>query len=249
MKSFFFKLLLVLLALNFVAPATIQAAQRMSSRTIQTPKAAQYIPVKPEFKNLTLEPMTVDSVVDELAGIVVLCSTATPNTARSLPQSSQKMLSSVIQLQKAGKKEEAIQVWQRLIKGLKKTTTPVNVNELIYWIGQQTYLRSSEDLRFYASKVKFHNEQKKIIRNALNNNRRLLKSCRSAKRCSSATLGDMQKETKSLESSLQKARNQQQAALQSLEMEISGKSRGITNISRFGHSLHDNAKSIIQNLR
>jgi uncharacterized membrane protein len=155
----------------------------------------------------------------------------------------------VIQLLHAGKEKEAKQVWQRLITGLHKTTTPVNVNELIYWIGQQAYLKSSEDLRFYAGKVKFHNEQKSIIRNALANNRKLLKSCQSSKRCSSATLADMQKETKSLESNLQKARNQQQASLSSLEKEIKMNSQKMSSISRFGHSFHDNAKSIIQNLR
>ena len=58
--------------------STVQAAQKMSSPAVLTPKAAQFVPVKPEFKNLTLEPMTVDSVVDELAGIVVLC--AVPNS-------------------------------------------------------------------------------------------------------------------------------------------------------------------------
>ena len=128
MKNFSFKSLLFFLVLCFAMAATVQAAQRMSARAVQTPKITRYISVKPEFKNLTIAPMTVDSVVDELQGIVVLCSTATPNAARSLPQSSQKMLSSMVMLLKAGK----IKLWQRLITNLKSTTEPISINELIY---------------------------------------------------------------------------------------------------------------------
>jgi hypothetical protein len=191
MKNFSLKSILFFLVFCFAMAATVQAAQRMSARAVQTPKTAQYIPVKPEFKNLTLEPMTVDSVVDELAGIVVLCSIATPNAARSLPQSSQKMLSAMIKLLKAGKTDEAIKLWQRLITNLRSTTKPVSINELIYWVANQAFLENETELRYYASKVKFYNEQKSIIHKALASNRKLLKSCQSAKHCSSATLADM----------------------------------------------------------
>jgi len=251
MKRFSFKFLLFFLVLCFGAAATIQAAQRMSVRTLQAPKTARYIQVKPEFKNLTLEPMSVDSVVDELAGIVVLCAVPNNEAVKRLPLSSQKLLSSMVALLKAGRTDEAIKLWQRLVTNLKNTVEPVSINELIYWVSNQAFLENEAELRYYASKVKFHNEQKKIIRSALNNNRRLLKSCRSVKRCSSATLADIQKEIKSLESNLQKARNQQQASLLSLEKRIrtSRLTKLTSMMSNMSARTHQVAKSIIQNLR
>ena len=251
MKRFSFKFFLFFLVLYFGAAATVQAAQRMSARTLQAPKTVQYIQVKPEFKNLTIAPMTVDSVVDELAGIVVLCAVPNSEAVKRLPLSSQKMLSSMVMLLKAGRTDEAIKLWQRVITNLKSTTEPVSINELIYWVSNQAFLENETELRFYASRVKFHNGQKKIIRSALNNNRRLLKSCRSAKRCSSATLADIQKETKSLESTLQKARNQQQASLLSLEKRIrnSRLTQQMSMMSNMANRAHQAAKTIIQNLR
>jgi outer membrane murein-binding lipoprotein Lpp len=249
MKNLFLKFMLYILVFCFAMAVTVQAAQRMSARAVQTPKTAQYIPVKPEFKNLTLKPMTVDSVVDELAGIVVLCSTATPNTARSLPQSSQKMLSAVIQLLHAGKEKEAKQVWQRLIKGLKSTTAPVNVNDLIYWVGHEAYLENASDLSYYAGKVKYYNALKTLIRNTLASNDKLQKSCRSSKRCSSTTLADLQKEIKRLERDLQQVRSHLQAALSTLTNNIQNESRRYQTISNALTTMHQVASNSIRNMK
>ena len=251
MKRLSQKFLLFFLALFLALSSTVQAAQRMSARAVQAPKTVRYVQVKPEFKNLTLEPMTVDSVVDELAGIVVLCAVPNSEAVKRLPLSSQKLLSSMVMLLKAGRTDEAIKLWQKVITNLKSTTEPVNINELIYWVSNQAFLENEAELRYYASKVKFHNEQKKIIRSALNNNRRLLKSCRSAKRCSSATLADIQKEIKSLESNLQKARNRQQASLLSLEKRIRTPrlTQQMSMMSNMSARAHQSAMSIIQNFR
>jgi hypothetical protein len=252
MNNYSLKSLLFFLVFCIAATATVQGAERMSVRTLQTPKTAKYVPVKPEFKNLTLEPMTVDSVVDELAGIVVLCSTATPNTARSLPKSSQKMLSSVVQLLKAGKEEKAMQEWKKLINGLRSTTTPISVNELIYWVMQQAYLRSAEDLRYYAGKVKYHTDQKAIIRKTLDFNRRVLGACQSSGRCSTDMVADMKKETKSLKSNLQLARNKQQASLSSLKEIIETNNRltqMMSMMSNMAQRAHQEMNSIINNMR
>jgi hypothetical protein len=235
------------------AITTVHAAQTATLRAVQAPKTVKYIPVKPEFKNLTLEPMTVDSVVDELAGIVVLCSTATPNTARALPQSSQKALSSVVQLLKAGKNEAAMREWKKLINGLRRTTTPISVNELIYWVMQQAYLRSAEDLRYYAGKVKFHTEQKTIIRKTLDFNRRVLEACQSSRRCSADMLADLRKETIPLQSDMKRARKQQQASLSSMKKIIELNNNRLTQMtsmmSNMAARAHQEANSIINNMR
>ena len=52
------------------------------------------------------------------------------------------MLSSVIQLLKKGNKAAANQVWRRLIISLKNTTTPININDLIYWVGHEAFLKN-----------------------------------------------------------------------------------------------------------
>jgi chromosome segregation ATPase len=152
-------------------------------------------------------------------------------------------------LLKEGRTDEAIKLWRKVITNLKRTTKPISINELIYWVANQAFLENETELLYYASKVKFHNEQIKITRSAMINNRMLLKSCRSAKHCTSSTLADMQNRDKALESNLQRARNQQQAALQSLKKLNSRLTQLTGMISNMSARVHQEAMSIIQNKR
>jgi hypothetical protein len=85
--------ILFFLVLCFAMTASVLAARKMSVQTVQKSGTAKYIPMKPKYKNLILEPMTVDSVADELASIVVLCAVLNDETVKRLPLSNQKLLS------------------------------------------------------------------------------------------------------------------------------------------------------------
>jgi len=250
MKSFSCKYsILLCIVLCFVATATVQAAQRMSARAVQAPKTARYMPVKPEFKNLTIAPMTVDSVVDELQGIVVLCSTATPDAARRLPPDSNKMLVSVIQLLREEKTDKAKQTWQRLITSLKDTTAPMDINELVYWVGRQTYLKSQEDLLYNGGNVGFYHTQENNLKNRLAENRRLAKACNSKQDCPTWLTAQIKQDIKMLGKDLGQIRSRSRAAQASLAKSVKKSSQTMQTLSNVAKMLHDTAKAMIQNIR
>jgi hypothetical protein len=249
MKRFSFKFFLFFLVLYFGAAATVQAAQRMSARTLQAPKTVQYIQVKPEFKNLTIAPMTVDSVVDELQGIVVLCSTATPDAARRLPPDSNKMLVSVIQLLREEKTDKAKQTWQRLITSLKDTTAPVDINALVYWVGRQAYLKSQENLLYNGGSVGFYHTQENNLKDRLAENRRLVKACNSKEDCPTWLAAQIQQDIKMLGNNLGQVRNRRRAAQASLAKSTQKSSQTMQTLSNVAKMLHDTAKAMIQNMR
>ena len=55
--------------------------------------------------------------------------------------------------------------WQRFITAMKPPAG--DVNALVQWVIRESYLRSTEDLRSHAEKVKFYNEKKKALRQQL----------------------------------------------------------------------------------
>lgn len=248
MKCFSLKSLLFFLVFCIAASATVQAAQRMSARAVQAPRATQYMPVKPEFKNLTIAPMTVYSVVDELQGIVVLCSTATPDAVRRLPTDSNKMLVSVIQLLREEKTEKAKQTWERLISSLKDTTAPVDINELVYWVGRQTYLKSQETLLYYGSKVGFYHTQENSLKDRLAENRRLAKACSSKQDCPTWLTAQIKQDIKMLGKDLGQIRSRGRAAQASLARSAQNSSQTMQALANVAKMLHDTARAIIRNI-
>ncbi len=58
--------------------------------------------------------------------------------------------------------------WQSLIHSMATAKPAVDVNALVQWVMQESYLQASSSLRSHADKVKFFNEQKDRIRDEIN---------------------------------------------------------------------------------
>jgi hypothetical protein len=62
----------------------------------------------------------------------------------------------------------------RLESFMQSNGIPENINALVQWVLRESYLESTNDLKFFAEKVKFFNEAKKQIRDELNAARKTL---------------------------------------------------------------------------
>ncbi|MEX0628325.1 MAG: hypothetical protein WEB63_01650 [Cucumibacter sp.] len=60
---------------------------------------------------------------------------------------------------------DLLRVWQGFLDGANLAN--VDVNALVAWVLRESYLQTTEDLRFYAEKVKAYNEMKQAIRDEL----------------------------------------------------------------------------------
>jgi hypothetical protein len=57
--------------------------------------------------------------------------------------------------------------WMELVAELDAQGAAIDVNALVQWVLRESYLQTTEDLRFYAEKVKYFNQQKTTLREAL----------------------------------------------------------------------------------
>ena len=128
-------------------------------------------------------------------------------------------------------------VWKKIltsewseIKGLAKDL-PLDINALVQYVIRESYMESSDDLSYHANKVKYFNQQKKKIRDQINEIRAEMEKYISLMEEQLSTIGDdAQLANIDLQNMLQK----QQQTIQML-----------ANVSK---TLHDTALAVIRKI-
>jgi hypothetical protein len=79
----------------------------------------------------------------------------------------QLKLDGIVASLRAGEQKAAQSAWKQLVSSRAAQGGDVDLNALVQHVLYESYLETSEDLRFYAEKVKFFNQAKKEIREHL----------------------------------------------------------------------------------
>jgi hypothetical protein len=111
---------------------------------------------------------------------------------------------------------------------------PKDVNGLVQWVLRESYTSTTEDLRFFAEKVKYFNEAKKQVRDELHRAR--------------AALGEVDLHIKSLEDKLNSVGDDAQLANVDLQNTLHKEQQTLQMLSNMSKSLHDTAKSLIRKI-
>jgi hypothetical protein len=87
---------------------------------------------------------------------------ASAELPKSITPAQRRHLDEVVRLLRADKAQEALKPWEDAIRAIRPR--PQDVNALVQWVLRASYLETTEDLRFYADKVKYFNTIKKSVR-------------------------------------------------------------------------------------
>ena len=80
---------------------------------------------------------------------------------------SERQVKEIVSLLRAGKTTEAQSRWSQFIEKMAAGGGAIDPNALVQHVLRESYLQTTEDLRFYADKVKYFNEQKAAVRKYL----------------------------------------------------------------------------------
>lgn len=110
---------------------------------------------------------------------------------------------------------------------------PKDINGLVQWVLRESYASGTEDLRFFAEKVKFYNEAKKQVRDELH-------SAREA-------LGEVDSHIKGLEDKLNSAGDDAQLANVDLQNTLQ-QQQTLLMMSNISKQVHDTALNLIRKI-
>ena len=111
---------------------------------------------------------------------------------------------------------------------------PKDINGLVQWVLRESYASSTEDLRFFAEKVKSFNEAKKQVRDELHRARE--------------ALGAVDSHIKGLEDKLNSFGDDAQLANIDLQNTLQKQQQALQMISNIGKQVHDTALSLIRKI-
>lgn len=123
--------------------------------TLAPPVAPQPAPVKPPIAVVDLTP----------ADLLVECVRARFPTG--LGDAQRDALVQVVTTLRAGDDALASKRWSTFVAELVANGGAIDPNALVQYVLRESYLQTTEDLRFFADKVKYYNTQKKLIREYL----------------------------------------------------------------------------------
>ncbi len=117
--------------------------------------------VQPRATARTLQP-----AAQQQADLVVRC-VAQKTLPPGLTATQRTALSRVAADLRSGQVEVAKSRWSRFVSEIAKGGGAYDPNALVQWLLREAYLEQTQDLRFYADKVRFYNEAKESLRNHL----------------------------------------------------------------------------------
>ena len=120
--------------------------------------------------------------------------------------------------------------WSK-IKGLAKDV-PLDINALVQYVLRESYVESSDDLSFHAKKVKYFNQQKKKIRDHINEIR-----------------AEMEKYINLMEEQLSSIGDDAQLANIDLQNMLQKQQQTIQMLSNVSKVLHDTGLAVIRKIR
>jgi hypothetical protein len=111
---------------------------------------------------------------------------------------------------------------------------PKDINELVQWVLRESYTSTTEDLRFYAEKVKSYNDAKKQVRDELH--------------CAREALGEVDSHIKGLEDKLNSVGDDAQLANVDLQNALQKQQQTLQMMSNISKLVHDTAMSVIRKI-
>jgi len=106
--------------------------------------------------------------IEEALAIAVDAAALTDSRVQ-LTADQHRALEGVTKSLRRGRVERAGEQWETFVGGLAIQDAPIDINALIQWVLRESYLQTTDDLRFFAEKVRYFNSQKKAVREALQN--------------------------------------------------------------------------------
>jgi len=111
---------------------------------------------------------------------------------------------------------------------------PKDINQLVQWVLRESYTSTTEDLRFFAEKVKFYNDAKKQVRDELHGARE--------------AIGEDDSHIKGLEAKLNSVGDDAQLANVDLQNVLQKQQQTLQMMSNISKLVHDTAMSVIRKI-
>ena len=133
--------------------------------------------------------------------------------------------------------------WADFVAEAAANGAAIDPNALVQYVLRESYLQTTEDLRFYAEKVRYFNEAKKLLRDYLNKLREFEQSMKDEK-----LKAEVAEHIKSLEEKLSSADDDAQLANVDLQNVLQKQQQTLQMMSNISKSLYDCAQAIIRKI-
>ncbi|MCZ7619298.1 MAG: hypothetical protein M5U32_13665 [Myxococcota bacterium] len=150
----------------------------------------------------------------------------------------------VVRALRAGDDDAAIVRWSAAVASMVRDGGPIDLEALVQWVLRESYLQANADLRDYADKVKYFNEQKKHTREAITDARRFRRRL-----ASDEEVEAVDRQLECWERLLEELGESETLAQLDLQSVLQRQQQTLQALSNIAKRLHDTAKSIIQKLR
>jgi vacuolar-type H+-ATPase catalytic subunit A/Vma1 len=154
-------------------------------------------------------------------------------------------LSVIITSVKRKQLDSAQQRFQAFVEGLNARKTAMDINELIMYIMHESYLETNKDLQFYAAKVKYFNELKKVVREHLTELRKVAVSIDD---CGNEAKNSLDDYIKKVEENLRGHGDDAQLANIDLQNQLQKQQQMVQMMSNVSKLLHDTAMAVIRKI-
>lgn len=159
----------------------------------------------------------------------------------TLPQAC--VLNQAIEALRFGDHERARGQWSAFIESQLDGGGAIDVNALVLFVLREAYLSATEDLRFYAEKVRYFNQMKKQIREALAQARAVQATLETPRLQS-----EMETHVTELEENLNEAGDDAQLANVDLQNVLQKQQQTLQMMSNISKMLYDTAMSVIRKI-
>ncbi len=162
-----------------------------------------------------------------------------------LTGSQKRELSVIITSVKRKQLDSAQQRFQAFVEGLNARKTAMDINELIMYVMHESYLETNKDLQFYAAKVKYFNELKKVVREHLTELRKVAVSIDD---CGNEAKNSLDDYIKKVEENLRGHGDDAQLANIDLQNQLQKQQQMVQMMSNVSKLLHDTAMAVIRKI-
>ena len=160
-----------------------------------------------------------------------------------LTLSQARTLNQVIEALRSDDRERAERGWSTFIENQVNGGGAIDPNALVQHVLREAYLSTGEDLRFYAEKVRYFNQAKKQIRDALAHARAVQATITTA-----SLESEMAAHIRELERKLNSIGDDAQLANVDLQNVLQKQQQTLQMMSNISKMLYDTAQSVIRKL-
>jgi hypothetical protein len=180
---------------------------------------------------------------DEKMALALQAAAVAESQSSSLTLSEGRKLHQVIEALRHGDNERARTQWSQLIESQVNGAGVLDPNALVQVVLREAYLSTTEDLRYYAEKVRYFNAVKKQIREHLAHLRAVQATFKKA-----ALRSALETEIKKLEEQLNSLGDDAQLANVDLQNILQKQQQTLQMMSNISKMLFDTAQAIIRKI-